>query len=95
MARAQAFGRRRFQDRSNFVGQRGLLEQVRGFAARLDLDAFAFAQAGQGLQRLADEDDAALGFLLLGEEIGQFLLGRFIRFQIFARRCHGTQCKQA
>jgi hypothetical protein len=36
-----------------------------------------------------------LGFLLLGEEIGQFLLGRFIRFQIFARRCHGTQCKQA
>jgi hypothetical protein len=89
MARAQTLGRRRFQDRPDFVGERGLLEQERGLGARLDFDAFAFAQAGQGLQRLADEDDAALGFLLLGQKIGQFLLGRFVRFQIFARRGHG------
>ena len=45
-----------------------LLEQVRGLRARLDFDAFAFAQAGQGLQRLANEDDAALCFLPLGKK---------------------------
>ena len=68
-----------------------MLEQVSGFRARLDLDALAFAQAGQGLQGLADEDDAPLGFLLVGEKVSQFLLGGLVSVLILVGTGHGRR----
>jgi len=90
----QKAGPRGFQDRSDFIGHRGILKQVRSFRAGGNLDAFAFAQAGQGLQGLPHEDDSLFGFLLRGEQIGQFLLGGFIRLLILGGVGHARQHKQ-
>ena len=81
------------QDGADFVGQGGTLQQVRSLRAGIQLDAFAFAQGGQSLQGLADEDDAPLGFLLLREQVGEFVLGGFVRFLILGRRRHGVEDK--
>jgi hypothetical protein len=92
---AQKVGRRGFQDRSDFIGKRGILKQVGSFRAGSNLDAFAFAQAGQGLQGLAHKDDSPRCFLLCGEKIGQLLLGGFVSFLVIGGRGHGGQSKQS
>jgi hypothetical protein len=89
------FGRRRFQDGSDFIGQRGLLKQVRSLRAWSKLDALAFAQCGQCLKRLAHQDDPPLRFLLFGQKIGQLLLGGLVRLLIFGGMRHAGHYKQA
>lgn len=78
----QKVGPRSFQDHSDFIGKGRMLEQVRSFRARANLDPLVFTQAGQSLQGLAHHDDSSLHFLLTGKEIGQLLLGGFVRLLI-------------
>ena len=94
VAWARAFGPGRFQNGANLVGERRLLEQVRSFSAGLNFDAFALAQAGEGLQRLADENDATFGLLALGQKIGKFAFGGVVGVLIFNDGAHGRELKQ-
>lgn len=91
---AHAFGPGRFKDAANLVGERRLLEQVRSFSAGLNFDSFAFAQAGEGLQRLADENDATFGLLALGQKIGKFAFGGVVGVLIFDDGAHRREFKQ-
>ncbi len=83
------------QDRSDLIGQRRSLQQVRGLRAGVKLDAFAFTQVGQGLKRLPHQDHAPLHFLLFGKKVSQLLLGGFIRLLIVGGRRHAEHHKQA
>jgi hypothetical protein len=91
----QKIGRCSFQDRSDFIGKRRLLQQVRGLRAGVKLHALAFTQASQGLKRLPHEDHASLHFLLFGKKIGQLLLGGVICLLIIGGRSHVDHTKQA
>jgi hypothetical protein len=66
VARPEKLGPRSLQDCSDFIGQGGLLQQVRSLGARAKLDTLAFAQPGQGLKGLAQDDNAPFCFLSLG-----------------------------
>lgn len=45
MPRPHELGPGSFQNRSDLIGERGVLQQVRSLGARSELDAFAFAEA--------------------------------------------------
>jgi hypothetical protein len=94
VSRPQEVGPCGFQNRSDFIGQRGILKKVGSFGAGGKLDALAFAQAGQCLQGLPHEDDAPLRFLLFCYKVGQFLLGGFISLLIVVGIGHGGNNKQ-
>lgn len=95
MARPHELGRRGFQDGSDFIGQRGILQKVGSLRAGLEVDSLALAESRQGLKRLANEDDSPLRFLLFGNQIGQFLLGGFVGLLILGELGHAAHYKQA
>ena len=95
MARPHKLGRCGFQNGSDFIGQRGILKQVRSLGAGLEADTLALAESRQGLKRLANEDDSPLRFLLFGNQIGQLLLGGFVGLLILGELGHAAHYKQS
>jgi hypothetical protein len=87
----QILGPRRFQNRSDFIGYRGMLKQVRSLLAWIKLHTLAFTKASQCLKRLAHKHNPPLYFLLFAKKIGQLLLGGLVSFLIIGGIRHRKQ----